>query len=823
MRVSLSWLQDLVQVEEPADQLAERLSMAGFEVEEIEDLSLLAKGVVVGRVLERVKHPDADKLSVCQVDVGREATLQIVCGAANVRDGIHVPVATVGAVLPAVNLKIKSGELRGVASEGMICSLKELGQSSDVDGIAILEDLLDSVPVPGTPVAAVLGLDDTVLDLAITANRPDGLSMTGIAREVSALTGAALNLPELQPPQSIASLKTDPVSTEAMRAGGLYGVTELCKVDAAKPSPTWLRQRLERAGMNSVNIVVDLTNLVMLEQGQPLHAFDADALDRLCGGPVTAADFGLRQAQEAELFTGLDGRELSLDARAQLVTCRNLPVALAGVMGSEASGVTAGTTRIWLESALFSPTAVRSSSRCGGLRTEASSRYEKGLPREVTLAAAQRAILLISDHLGATAGSTFVCSEPARAEPPLMLRRAAVHQLLGALAGEAGPETLDDVVIERCLTALGCDLTATETGWSVKVPPSRSCDLLREVDLIEEVARLVGFDRFESLLPDPLEPGHLTPAQQAERRLRMLFCASGLQEVTALSLTSPDPEARPVGADSDEIRIPISNPLLAETSHLRANLWEEHLRICQRNLQSSQPGCWMFEIGNVFALEGDSIQQSARLGGVICAERRLERWTSSGKPVPLTYFTARGLLTRIFQALKLEVVDRPFKDDGRLHPGRAAQLVLEGRALGNFGQLHPLLCEQFDLPDHTFLFDLELSRLLEAATRTNRWSPAFKPFSTVPAMERDLAVVVKRDQHCADLLQAIRKAGKPLLESVELIDRFEGDQLGENECSQAFRIRYRGKDSTLTDDQLQPVHEKVRQALVKQFNAELRS
>ena len=823
MRVSLSWLQDLVQVEEPADQLAERLSMAGFEVEEIEDLSRLAQGVVVGHVLERDKHPDADKLSVCKVDVGRDEPLQIVCGASNVRAGIHVPVATVGAVLPAVGLTIKAGQLRGVASEGMICSLTELGQSSDVDGIAILEDLVDTLPPPGTPAAPLLGLDDTVLELAITANRPDGLSMTGIAREVSALTGASLSLPVLAPPTATAPLETDAASAVCMRDGGLYAITELVDVDASKPSPPWLRQRLERAGMNSVNVVVDLTNLVMLEQGQPLHAFDADVLDQLCGGSITPADFGLRQAADGELFKGLDGRELTLDSRAQLVTCRNLPIALAGVMGSEASGVSATTRRVWLESALFSPTSVRNSSRCGGVRTEASSRYEKGLPREITLPAAQRAITLIVDQLGGSAGTSYVCASPAPAPEPLQLRRLAVHQLLGPLASDEGPEDLDDAVIERCLTALGCELSGTEEGWSVTVPPSRSCDLIREVDLIEEVARLVGFDRFEAHLPDPLEPGQLTPTQEAERRLRGLLCGAGLQEVTALSLTAPEPEARPIGAEAVESRLAISNPLLSETSHLRASLWEEHLRICQRNLQASQPGCWLFEIGNVFATEGDSIVQSSRLGGLISGERRMERWTTSGKAMPPDYFTARGVLAKVFLALKLDVVDRPLSSDGRLHPGRSAELVLEGRPMGCFGQLHPLLAEQFDLPEQTYLFDIDFKRLLEAATRSNRWEPAFKAFATVPAMERDLAVVVQRDQRSADLLQAIRKAGKPLLEGVELIDRFEGGQLSADQCSQAFRIRYRGKDNTLTDEQLQPVHDKVRQALVKQFQAELRS
>jgi phenylalanyl-tRNA synthetase beta chain len=339
---------------------------------------------------------------------------------------------------------------------------------------------------------------------------------------------------------------------------------------------------------------------------------------------------------------------------------------------------------------------------------------------------------------------------------------------------------------------------------------------VREVDLIEEVARLIGFDRFGSHLPDPLSPGGLTPQQTAERRLRQLLCVTGLQEVTTLSLTGPS---------DDDDRIAIANPLLAETSHLRTSLWDEHLRICQRNLQASQPGCWIFELGHVFHRQGEggTIEQRARLGGMICAERRLERWSSSGKPEPLNYYQARGLLTRLFAGLRLEVSDRPLSSDMRLHPGRSAELILEGRPLGCFGQLHPLMSERFDLPEQTYGFDLDLERLLQAAIRSNRWVPAFKPYPTVPAMERDLAVLVQRSQTSAELIQAIRKAGKPLLESVELIDRFEGGQLPSDQCSQAFRIRYRSQQATLTDDALQPVHEKVRQALVKQFGAELRS
>ena len=816
MRVSLSWLQDLVQVNEAADQLGERLSMAGFEVEEIDDLSRLAQGVVVGHVLERDKHPNADKLSVCVVDIGAEETVQIVCGASNVRAGIHVPVATIGAVLPAVNLTIKAGELRGVASQGMICSLAELGQATDVDGIAVLDDLLDTLPAPGTAVASCLGLDDTVLDLAITANRPDGLSMTGIAREVAALTGAPLQLPQPVAPQSVTDLNPADEHAVAMKEGGVYALTEVSGLDGGQNAPSWVQQRLLRAGVKPINAIVDITNLVMLEQGQPLHAFDLDALERLCGSGLKPSDFGLRQGRAKEPFTGLDGRTIELDERVQVVICRDRPVAIAGVIGSAESGVTATTRNIWLESALFTPASIRSSSRATGLRTDASSRYEKGLPRQITLPAAGRALELMEQLLGGVAGLSWQCSADEGPEPVVTLRRHALHQLLGPLASE-GQEGIDvsDQQVEECLSALGCQLHSIEVGWTVVVPPSRRMDLLREVDLIEEVARLVGFDRFGAHLPDPLAPGGLTDLQQAERRLRRRLCSAGLQEITCLSLTGESAD--------DPNRIPISNPLLAETSHLRTALWQEHLQICQRNLQASQPGCWVFEIGHVFHPLDREIVQTARLGGVICGERRLSRWATSGKTRVPDYFMARGALATVFNSLGLETQDRPLSDDSRLHPGRAAALVVEGRTLGCFGQLHPLLCAQYELPDATYLFDLDLHRLLEAVTRRNRWVPSFKAFSTLPAMERDLAMLVPKTLPAADLMQAIRKAGKPLLESVELIDRFEGGQLPDDQCSQAFRLRYRGKESTLTDEQLQPVQNKVRQALVQQFKVELRS
>ena len=811
MRVSLQWLRELVSGPEGAfapDALAERLSMAGFEVESIDDLAAQAAGVVVGFVAERAPHPNADKLSVCSVEVGAAQPLQIVCGAANVRAGIHVPVALVGATLPAVNLTIKPAELRGVPSSGMICSLTELGLGES-EGIAILDDLLASVPAVGSPVGPSLGLDDQVLELAITANRPDGLSMRGIAREVAALVGGTTQFSDAPTALEAAPLAIQAHDQAAMEAGGLFTMTELEGVRVG-PSPRWLQQRLERAGIRPINNVVDITNVVMLEHGQPLHAFDADQLAKATQGQAQAPALGLRQAKAQEPFTSLDGEGRQLSADALVVTYGDQPIALAGVIGGLAEAVTTGTQRIWLEAAVFAPQAVRQSARSLGLRTEASSRFEKGLPTETTLAASDQAVALLQELCGAKPVARWVHGRAQTAAQPLVLRRDALHNLLGPVLVDGELADLDDGRIEQTLQALGCSLQPDDDGWLVSVPPSRSMDLLREVDLIEEVARLVGYDSFACHLPDPLEPGGLEPAQQVERRLRRALCNSGLQEVCSLSLVA-----------AAEGRLPLANPLLADYGHLRDDLHSELLAAARRNLQSGQAGFWCFEIGQVFQTNSGP-ENRQLLSGVLAGERRSERWTTSGKPKAPTYFEARGVLAGALKELAIPIEDRVLAGHGLLHPGRAAELVVEGRAAGWFGQLHPEPAEAMDLPDATFVFELDLQALLTSATRKNRLQPSFRPFATVPASERDLAVVVPNAAKASELVQVMRKAGKPLLEHVELIDRYEGEQVGEGLCSQAFRLRYRHPDRTLTDEEVDGSHGAIRLALEKQMGAQLR-
>lgn len=842
MKVSLQWLRELVANDgallEP-EHLAERLSIAGFEVEAIEDQAAASVGVVVGFVQTCEPHGDANKLSVCQVQIGADQPLQIVCGAANVRSGIHVAVAPVGTHLPAVGLTIKAAELRGVASSGMICSLQELGLADSSAGIAILEDLLPAPPPPiGSPLAQALGLDDQVLELAITANRPDGLSMQGIAREVAALCGGQTTLPPRAPAVAASAMAVSGANAAAMEAGGLFSITSLTDLKVAA-SPSWLQRRLQRAGLRPINNVVDITNLVMLETGQPLHAFDREALARLAPGMADPAQLGLRQGREGESLVTLDGENRPLGPEALLVTYADQAIALAGVMGGAAEAVNEGTTCIWLEAAVFASDAVRRSSRSVGLRSEASSRFEKGLPRENTLAAADRAVALLQELAGAHVEGRWLHGRPDAPTPPVALNRDALHNLLGPVLVGGEPQDLDDSRIEATLKALGCQLEAVDDGWSVTVPAQRALDLKREVDLIEEVARLVGYDQFDVHLPDPLVPGGLDPTQQAERRLRRALCAAGLQELSTLSLVK-----------AAKGRISLANPLLADTGHLRDNLHEELLQAARRNRQAFRPDFWGFEIGRVYlAAQGQeaaatdpatgdpvpvdpaTIEERLLLGGIVCGERRSELWSSSGQPRPPSFFEARGLLQAGLQSLGLALEDRPALEQGvagappadLLHPGRSAQLVFEGRPLGWFGQLHPARARELDLSDGTYLFELPLAPLLAAAIRPRRWQPSFTPYATVPPSERDLALVVSRSLTAAELLAAIRKVGKPLLEQAELLDRYEGAQVEAGYCSQAFRLRYRAPDRTLTDGEVDAAHQKVVASLESRFGAKLRS
>jgi phenylalanyl-tRNA synthetase beta chain len=805
MRISLSWLRELVEIKRSPEDLAETLTMAGFEVEDIEDRRTWASGVVVGRVVERQPHPNADKLSVCQVDIGASETLNIVCGAGNVRADIYVPVATIGTYLANIDLKIKPAKLRGVPSQGMICSLKELGLPTDVDGIHIFTE--ENLQL-GSDVRPLLGLDDVILDVTATANRADALSMVGIAREVAALTGGKLTIPEpaeVSVPQSTGNFTLKIDETQACPA---YIGTVIEKVKIA-PSPDWLQQRLRAAGTRPINNVVDITNYVLLEWGQPLHAFDRDRLGE-------KAQVGVRFANAGESLKTLDGQTRNLTTQNLVITGNNKPIALAGVMGGEETEVYDGTQNIFLEAALFDSVGIRRSSRSIGLRTEASGRYERGVNRAELEKATHRALSMMVE----IAQGTIVNQEIADTRPDpstwsraIALRLERVNQVLGPIEMDEKTGELQGEDVERILTALGCQLRSSgENTWTVTVPPYRYRDLEREIDLIEEIARLYGYDNFSDTLPDKSEAGYLPLDQELIRKLRASFRAEGLTELIHYSLVKPQRERQ----------IVLSNPLFAEYSALRTELISGLIDAFQYNLEQGNGSLNGFEIGRIFSLEEDGLAEAEAIAGIIGGDRTVGKWSRSGEQL-LTWFQAKGILEGVFQRLDLEVEYQPDNQNYRLHPGRTASLWIRGNRLGTFGQLHPQVRREKGLPDSVYVFQLDLDVLLDSLERDEILAPQFKAYSTYPAADRDIAFFAPVKVTVAEIEKAIAKAGKDLLESVELFDEYRGDNVPKGQRSLAFRLIYRTSDRTLTDAEVEPVHNKVREALVEKFGVSLRS
>ncbi len=807
MRISVNWLRELVNLTLSPEQLAETLTIAGIEVEAIEDRRQLADGVVIGKILERQPHPNADKLSVCQVDIGQETLLTIVCGAPNAKADIFVPVATVGTYLPTVDLKIKPAKLRGVKSEGMICSLAELGLAKESEGIHILTD--DTLPL-GSDVRPLLGLDDVILDISPTANRADALSMVGVAREVAALTGATLNLP--QPPEI--DLKTDTESLKLEiannRACPAYLGTVIEGVKIA-PSPQWLQRRLEAAGVRPINNVVDITNLMLLEWGQPLHAFDRDRLQSLTGGKTLT--IGVRFANEQESLKTLDGQERALKPQNLLIAANNRPVALAGVMGGQESEVFEGTTNLVLEAALFDSVTIRRSSRAQSLRSESSSRYERGVnPVELEIAC-RRAIALIEELAGGTAVNQVIAdARPDFSGQSIELRLERLHHVLGPV--KQGEIAAADV--ERILSDLGCQVqpVSDKAGvWSVTVPSYRYRDLEREIDLIEEVARLYGYDNFCDELPDKTEPGNLSFEYQAQRKVREVFRAVGLTEVVQYSLVKPD-----------RAEVVLANPLFVEYSALRTNLLDGLIDAFAYNQSQGNGAFNAFELGRTFRQANGDIAETDVIGGIFGGDWFPQgRWTRSGKPSPMAWYEAKGLLDSVFERLGLAVEYQSDSQDERLHPGRTASVWLDGKRLGTFGQLHPLLRQQRGLTEAVYAFELNFEVLLAALQQETLINPRFQAYSPYPAVERDLAFFAPLPVSVAELTRAIASSAGQLLDGVELFDEYQGENVPTGQRSLAFSLAYRTSDRTLTDEEVEPVHNAIRKALVRQFHVTLRS
>ncbi len=816
MRISLNWLREFVELKLTPEELAHTLTMAGFEVEEIEDRSKWAEGVVVGKILEANKHPNADKLQVCQVDVGAGGEpLNIVCGAPNARAGIYVAVATVGTYLARIDLKIKKAKLRGVPSTGMICSLAELGLAKESEGIHIFES--ENLEL-GSDVRPLLGLDDVILDLTTTANRADALSMVGVAREVAALTGASLKIPE-----AAGSLVTDDsenklaIALSEAEACSIYIGTEIANLKIA-PSPQWLQRRLQAAGLRPINNVVDITNYILLEWGQPLHAFDRERLRQVAGDKTLT--IGVRYAKEGESLKTLDGQERNLQPQNLLITANDKPVAIAGVMGGEDTEVYQGTENIVLEAAIFSPVAIRRSARAQGLRTEASTRYERGINQVELALACRRAIILITELAGgevlAQETASSASNDITNRQLPLRLER--INQILGPL--KRGVDTayeswLQPEEIEGILSALGCGLVRDETTesvvWTVAVPPYRLRDLEREIDLIEEVARLYGYDNFCDTLPSQSVAGHLPPSQVALRQIRTAFRGAGLTELMHYSLV------KQLGGN----QIAISNPLFVEYSALRTELLTGLLDAFQYNIEQGNGPLNGFEIGRIFWKEGEEMKEAETIAGIM--GNGPANWTECGEEQSLSWFEAKGILEEAFRLLHLTVESKSDSENPLLHPGRTASLWLGGDRLGTFGQVHPQVRQERDLPEEVYMFQFSAAVLLSVMERGDNLARKFVPYSTFPPADRDIAFFVPVEVSVDEIQQAIAKVGGGVLESIQLFDEYRGESVPDGQRSLAFRLIYRASDRTLTDAEIDPVQQRVRDVLVKNFEVNLRS
>jgi phenylalanyl-tRNA synthetase beta chain len=814
MKVSYQWLADYIDVQgHTARELAELLTRCGIEVDMVEERNKGVAQVVVGYVKKRDKHPDADKLSVCLVDVGQEEDLQIVCGAQNVAAGQKVPVAIIGAVLPG-DFRIKRAKLRGVESQGMICSAKELGLNDKLlpkdmqEGIFVLPE---DVTI-GDSILDVLGLNDQVLELELTPNRSDCLSMIGTAYEIGAILGREVQLP-------IVDISNFEVSEMKMNEQIAVSITakEQCSRYSARiiedvhigVSPLWMQNRLIAAGIRPINNIVDITNFVMLEYGQPLHAFDADC--------IASGTIDVRLAQSGETIVTLDDVERKLEPHMLLITDGVKPIAIAGVMGGAISEVTAKTTRILLESAIFSGGSVRRTSRQLGLRSEASLRFEKEINPEQVIPALNRAASLIAQLAGGRVRHG-IAEEVIGTEQPrqITLSLNRVNSYLGtALAIDEYAQLFD-----RLNFTYSYD---TDEILIVNVP-SRRGDITLDVDLIEEVARLYGYDNIPTTaVVGAITPGKLTKPQFLRRMIRQQLTTSGLHEAVHYSFTHPGRTELYAWMDPSTTPVKLAMPMSEERSVLRTTLIPQLLDAAIYNRNRNNDDVAIFELGSVFISKEHVLNQlpieKPRLAILLTGNNKPASWNE--KPRPVDFYDLKGLIEKLTDYLGMNNLEWIAAQKDGLHPGRTAEIYSQsqdGRVLvGWIGQIHPSVQAEMDLSP-TYVAELELSVIYDHSNSVIDYHvlPRF------PSIARDIAVVVDSTIEAARLADQVKKIAGVMLESVEIFDVFAGERLGVNRKSVALALVYRHAERTLTDEEVSELHNQVVSSLAETFGAELR-
>ncbi|TXC90162.1 phenylalanine--tRNA ligase subunit beta [Metabacillus litoralis] len=803
MFVSYKWLAEYVDLSGiTPDELAEKITRSGIEVEGVDVLNEGMKGVVIGHVVEKEQHPDADKLNKCQVDLGDGELVQIICGAKNVDKGQKVAVATVGAVLPG-NFKIKKAKLRGEVSNGMICSLQELGIESKLVAKEYSEGIFvfpSDVEV-GKDALAQLNLDDAVLELGLTPNRSDALSMLGVAHEVAAILSREVKYPEISYDKSSEKASSEvSVKVDATEDNPLY-IAKVIKNVTVAPSPLWMQTQLMAAGIRPHNNVVDITNFVLLEYGQPLHAFDYDRFG--------SKEVLVRRANDGEKIVTLDDQERTLTSDHLVITNGTEPVALAGVMGGANSEVQNDTKTILLESALFNGQRIRTASKDHGLRSEASARYEKGVDPNRVQAAAERAAQLISLYAGGEVLEGSVEVQSASFEPAVVQTTVEkVNRILGMNISAEEMKSIFDRL------QFGVELDGSTLTVTV---PTRRGDITIEEDLVEEVARLYGYDNIPTTLPvGQAIPGKLTSYQEKRRKVRRYLEGTGLYQAITYSLTSEEKAAK-YALESAELT-KLSLPMSEERSVLRLSLLPHLLDALRYNVARQIDQVALYEVSSVFLSQGKDTQplEKERLSAAITGLWHSHSWQGEKKPVD--FYVAKGIVDGLVSLLGLtnQIEYKQAKREG-MHPGRTAEVYLGDKLVGFVGQIHPTVQKELDL-NETYVFELSLEDLLTFDIEETR----FEVIPRHPSITRDIALVVDKNVIAGDIEKVITEAGGKMLKDVSVFDLYEGDRLEEGKKSVAFSLRYFDPERTLTDEDVTKVHDKVLKAVEEKVNASLR-
>ena len=790
MRISIQWLSEWLGSAPEPRELASRLTMAGLEVEAVEAAAPPLAGVVVGEIIEHARHPDADTLSVCKVSTGAEV-VQIVCGAPNARSGLKAPLATIGAKLPG-GMEIRKAKLRGVESFGMLCSASELGLSEDATGLMELP----AGTKTGAAITDALGLDDTILEVNLTPNRGDCMSLQGVAREAALLAGGALLGPECAPvpPQSTERF---PVELDAGAGCARFAARVIRGLRADAQAPLWMRERLRRAGLRPISGIVDVTNYVMLELGQPMHAYDLRELD---GGIV------VRRARAGETIKLLDGREVELDETVMVIADRSRALAIAGVMGGEHSGISASTTDVLLEVAFFLPEAVAGRGRRYGLVTDASQRFERGVDPTLQERAIERATQLLLECAGGVPGPVEVTELrdelPQRVAVPFRPERA--RKVIGAPVGDDTIATIFD--------RLGMTVTRGGNDWQVGSPPWRF-DIAIEEDLVEEVARVHGFDRVPETDPvvRQVMPA-LSETRVAEETAADLLVQRGYFEAITYSFVDPALQALFCPGVS---ALELSNPIASDLAVMRVSLWPGLVRALVENQRRQQPRVRLFEIGRRFSLESNTLVEVPVIAGLAAGPVMPEQWGARAESVD--FFDVKSDIEALLRATGASGEFRFAADQHpALHPGQASRILRDGRAVGWLGRLHPELEGRMDLTYSALVFEIETGPGLAAVV------PQHREISRFPSVRRDIAIVVDEAVPVQALLDRIRASAAPLLADLLVFDIYRGPGITPGRKSVAIGLNLQDISRTLTDVDTDAVVAQVVTDLEREHNAAIR-